>query len=120
MFPRRGLADLLPGSVVADYIAITSAYRHMYWVVPPAQLLDTVAAHVKLGAGLIASVPEAARRSLAGAVCESSLLAGRIEFFDLQNPQRAQESLVVSQGRPEKPCSKSLTSYPKPPRNNGQ
>ena len=96
VFPRRGLADLLPGSVVADYIAITSAYRHMYWVVPPAQLHDTVAAHVKLGAGLIASVPEAARRSLAGAVCESSLLAGRIEFFDLQNPQRAQESLVIA------------------------
>ena len=96
VFPRRAPSDPLPGSVVADYIAITSAYRHMYWAVPPAQLHDTVAAHVKLGAGLVASVPEAARRSLAAAVSESSLLAGRIEFFDLQNPQQAQTSLVIA------------------------
>ena len=96
VFPRRAPSDPLPGSVVADYIAITSAYRHMYWAVPPAQLHDTVAAHVKLGAGLVASVPEAARRSLAAAVSESSLLAGRIEFFDLQSPQQAQASLVTA------------------------
>jgi len=96
MFPKRALADPLPGSVAADYIAITSAYRHLYWAVPPAQLHETVAAHVKLGVGLIASVPEAARRSLAAAICESSLLAGRIEFFDLQDPQQAQASLVTA------------------------
>jgi hypothetical protein len=40
--------------------------------------------------------PEAARRSLASAICESSLLAGRIEFFDLQSPQQAQGSLVIA------------------------
>lgn len=96
MLPRRGLADPLPGSIVADYITITSAYRHMYWVVPSAQLHDTVVAHVKLGVGLIASVPEAARRSLAAAICESGLLAGRIEFFDLQNPRQAHASLVIA------------------------
>lgn len=96
MFPRRTLADPLPGSVAADYITVTGAHRHMYWAVPPAQLHDTVAAHVKLGASLIASVPEAARSSLAAAICESSLLAGRIEFFDLQNPQLAHASLVIA------------------------
>ena len=96
MFPTRMLADPLPGSVAADYIAITAAHRHMYWAVPPAQLHDTVAAHVKLGVSLIASVPEAARRSLGAAICESSLLAGRIEFFDLQNPQQAHTSLVIA------------------------
>jgi hypothetical protein len=96
MFPRRTLADPLPGSVAADYITVTGAHRHMYWAVPPAQLHDTVAAHVKLGASLIASVPEAARSSLAAAICESSLLAGRIEFFDLQNPQQAHASLVIA------------------------
>ena len=86
MFPQRTLADPLPGSVVTDYITVTAAHRHMYWAVPPAQLHDVVAAHVNLGARLIPSVPEAARRSLAAAISESSLLAGRIEFFDLQNP----------------------------------
>jgi transcriptional regulator with XRE-family HTH domain len=96
MFPRRALADPLPGSIAADFITITSSYRHMYWTVPPAQLHDAVATHVRLGIVLVASVPEAARRSLAAAISESSLLAGRIEFFDTQNPQEAQQSLVVA------------------------
>jgi transcriptional regulator with XRE-family HTH domain len=95
MFPRRTVSAPLPGSIVADYITITSAYRHMYWTVPPAQLHANVAAHVKLGVSLISSVPEPARRSLAGAISESSLLAGRIEFFDMQSPQQAQESFVL-------------------------
>ena len=96
IFPKRSLADPLPSSIVADYLSITSAYRHMYWTVPPAQLHGPVSSHVKLGVGLIASVPEAARRSLAGAVAESSLLTGRIEFFDMQIPVDAQESFVTA------------------------
>ena len=96
VFPKRTLADRLPGSFVTDYITVTSAYRHMYWVVPPSQLHATVAAHVRLGVSLIASVPQPARGPMAGAISESSLLAGRIEFFDLQSPQQAQESLVTA------------------------
>jgi transcriptional regulator with XRE-family HTH domain len=96
VFPKRTLADRLPGSFVTDYITVTSAYRHMYWVVPPSQLHATVAAHVRLGVSLIASVPQPARRPMAGAISESSLLAGRIEFFDLQSPQQAQESFVIA------------------------
>jgi hypothetical protein len=96
VFPQRYPAASLPSSVVTDYISITSAHRHMYWTVPPAQLHDVVAAHVHLGARLVPSVPEAARRSLAAAVSESSLLAGRIEFFDLQDPAKGQASLVIA------------------------
>jgi transcriptional regulator with XRE-family HTH domain len=95
-FPRRELADPLPGAIAADFITITSAYRRMYWTVPPAQLHDAVATHVRLGIVLIVAVPEAARRSLAAAISESSLLAGRIEFFDMQNPQAAQQSFIVA------------------------
>ena len=95
-FPRRPVADPLPGSVAADYITVTAACRRMYWTVPSSQLHDSVAAHVWLGAGLLPSVPEAARRPLAAALSESSLLAGRIEFFDLQSPAVAQDSLVVA------------------------
>lgn len=95
-FPRRPVADPLPGSVAADYITVTAACRRMYWTVPPAQLHDSVAAHVRLGTGLLPSVPEAARRPLAAALSESSLLAGRIEFFDLQSPAVAQDSLVIA------------------------
>lgn len=96
IFPRRALSNPLPGSIATDYIAITSAYRHMYWTVPPVQLHDAVTTHVKLGIVLINSVPEAARRSLAAAIAESSLLVGRIEFFDMQDTQQAQNSLVTS------------------------
>jgi transcriptional regulator with XRE-family HTH domain len=95
LFPRRALADPLPGSIAADFITITSSYRHMYWTVPPVQLHDAVATHVRLGVVLVPSVPEAARRSLAAAIAESSLLAGRIEFFDMQKPQEAQQSFVI-------------------------
>jgi hypothetical protein len=96
VFPNRTASGALPGPIVSDYIAITSAYRHMYWTVSPAQLHDNVVAHVKLGVGLMNSVSEAARRSLALAISESSLLAGRIEFFDMQVPQQAQESFVIA------------------------
>jgi hypothetical protein len=96
VFPRRPLSDPLPGSIAGDYITITAAYRHMYWTVPPAQLHDAVATHVRLGVALVASVPEAARRSLSAAISESSLLAGRIQFFDMQDPQQAQDSLVTA------------------------
>lgn len=96
MFPRRALSDPLPGSIAGDYITITATYRHMYWTVPPAQLHDAVATHVKLGVVLVGSVPEASRRSLSAAIAESSLLAGRIEFFDMQDPQQAQDSLVTA------------------------
>ncbi len=96
IFPRRAVSDPLPSSIATDYIVITSAYRHMYWTVPPAQLHDAVASHVKLGIVLAASIPEAASRPLADAIAESSLLVGRIEFFDMQDPGRAQQSLVLA------------------------
>jgi transcriptional regulator with XRE-family HTH domain len=96
IFPRRTVSDTLPSSIATDYITITSAYRHMYWTVPPVQLHDAVASHVKLGIILAASVPEAARRPLADAIAESSLLVGRIEFFDMQDATRAQQSLVIA------------------------
>jgi hypothetical protein len=96
IFPRYTASDPLPSSIAADYIAVTSAYRHMYWTVPAVQLHDAVASHVKLGIRLVASVPEAARRALADAIAESSLLVGRIEFFDMQDPSRAQQSLVIA------------------------
>jgi transcriptional regulator with XRE-family HTH domain len=95
-FPRRPLSDPLPGSIAGDFITITATYRHMYWTVPPAQLHDAVATHVKLGVVLVGSVPEAARRALSAAISESSLLAGRIEFFDMQHPEQAQDSLVTA------------------------
>jgi len=95
-FPQRPVSEVLSGTVAADYISITAAHRHMYWTVPTSQLHDAVAAHVNLGTGLLPAVPDAARRALAAAISESSLLAGRIEFFDLQNPAKAQASFLIA------------------------
>jgi tetratricopeptide (TPR) repeat protein len=94
MMAARARTAWLPGPIAADYITVTTAHRHMYWVVPAATLHGAVSAHASLGAALLPSVPESARRAFAAAVAESSLLTGRIEFFDLQRPAAAQASLV--------------------------
>jgi hypothetical protein len=95
-FPSRPAAATLPGSVASDYISVTSAHRRMYYNVPAGRLHKPVAEHANLGAALLHAVPEAARTALATAVAESSLLAGRLEFFDLQQPEAAQNSFVVA------------------------
>jgi hypothetical protein len=68
----------------------------LYYTVPATRLHKPVAAHANLGTALLPAVPEAARTSLATAVAESSMLAGRLEFFDLQQPEAAQDSFVVA------------------------
>jgi hypothetical protein len=95
-FPSRSAAATLPASVASDYISVTSAHRRMYYTVPATRLHKPVAAHANLGTALLPAVPEAARSSLAMAVAESSMLAGRLEFFDLQQPEAAQDSFVVA------------------------
>lgn len=95
-FPSRAVMMALPASVANEYISITSAHRRMYYSVPAARLHKPVAEHVNLGTALYRGVPEAARTALAAAVAESGMLAGRLEFFDLQQPDAAQDSYVVA------------------------
>jgi tetratricopeptide (TPR) repeat protein len=95
-FPSRSAGATLPASVASDYIDITAAHRRMYYSVPATRLHKPVAAHANLGTSLLPAVPEAARTSLAAAIAESSMLAGRLEFFDLQQPEAAQDSFIVA------------------------
>jgi hypothetical protein len=95
-FPSRAATGRLPASVATDYISITAAHRRLYWSIPAARLHRPVATHANLGAELLSAMPEAARISLASAVAESNMLAGRLEFFDLQQPEAAQESFVIA------------------------
>jgi hypothetical protein len=95
-FPLRTGGAALPASVTTDYITVTAAHRRFYWSVPAALLHEPVAGHANLGMALLRALPEAARRPLAAAVAESSLLAGRLEFFDLQQPETAQASYLVA------------------------
>ncbi|PXW25227.1 UNVERIFIED_CONTAM: hypothetical protein DES50_1219 [Williamsia faeni] len=96
-YPRIGQSGpLLPASVAADYMAVTVAHRRMYWSLPAVRIHRAVAEHALLGADLVEQVADSAKTLLAAAVSESSLLAGRLEFFDLQKPELAQRSFVLA------------------------
>lgn len=98
-FAHRGFgaaASLLPTSVAKEFAAITASHRHLYWSTPAARLHRLVAEHAQFGLELLPRVSGAAKTVLARAVSESSLLAGRLGFFDLQQPELAQPSLVLA------------------------
>ncbi len=77
-------------------MAVTVAHRRMYWSLPAVRIHRAVAEHALLGADLVEQVADSAKTLLATAVSESSLLAGRLEFFDLQKPELAQRSFVLA------------------------
>jgi hypothetical protein len=83
-----------PATIGADYATITVAHRRLYWSVQPAHLLPTVVEHTRLGTQLLAETSGVARRVLATALAESLLLAGRIEFFDMRQPDEADTTYV--------------------------
>lgn len=87
--PSFGVTAHQPVTVAADFGAVTQSHRRLYWSVAPATLHPAVVAHAQLGYALLPETTGGCRRSLAGALAESLLLAGRIEFFDLRCPDQA-------------------------------
>ncbi|MFE7094603.1 transcriptional regulator [Streptomyces erythrochromogenes] len=83
-----------PATAGADFLAVTRAHRRLYWTVAPATLHPAVAAHATLGGQLLDATTGRTRQTLAAALAESYLLAGRIEFFDLREPARASDTWV--------------------------
>lgn len=83
-----------PQTVGQDFLAVTQAHRRLYWSVAPAQLHPAVSEHARLGWTLLTETIGACRTTLAAALAETWLLAGRIEFFDLQQSDRATDTLV--------------------------
>lgn len=83
-----------PASVAADFAIVTAAHRRLYWTVQPTQLHPTVIEHARLGTALLTETSGMPRIALARALAETSLMAGRIEFFDLRRPERAAETYV--------------------------
>lgn len=90
----RAVTAVQPATIGADYSAITVAYRRLYWSVQPSQMHPAVIEHTRLGLHLLGETGGVARRLLATALAESLLLAGRIEFFDLRQPESADGTLV--------------------------
>ncbi|MFB7620160.1 transcriptional regulator [Kitasatospora sp. NPDC056181] len=83
-----------PTTVGADFATVTEAHRRLYWSVSPATLHQAVAEHANLGTALLGETDGVTRRVLASALAESLLLAGRIQFFDLRQPEAADATFV--------------------------
>lgn len=90
----KATAAVQPATIGAAYAAITVAHRRLYWSVRPAHLHPTVVEHTRLGMQLLAETSGVARKVLATALAESLLLAGRIEFFDIRQPDDADATFV--------------------------
>lgn len=92
--PAQGGATTQPATIGRDLEAVTRAHRHLYWSVAPAVLHPAILEHARLGCALLPETANPARQTVAAALAESYLLAGRIEFFDLQQPGQASETLL--------------------------
>jgi hypothetical protein len=90
----KAATPVQPLTIGADYTAITAAYRRLYWSVQPAQMHPAVIEHTRLGTHLLAETTGRPRHLLAASLAESLLLAGRIEFFDLRQPDEADTTFV--------------------------
>ena len=83
-----------PSTVAGDYAAITVSYRRLYPSVLPTHLHTPVIEHTRLGAHLLGETDGVSHTILATALAEALLLAGRIEFFDLRQPDNADATFV--------------------------
>jgi hypothetical protein len=83
-----------PSTVAGDYAAITVSYRRLYTSVLPAHLHAAVIEHTRLGTHLLGETDGVSHTILATALAEALLLAGRIEFFDLRQPDDADATFV--------------------------
>jgi tetratricopeptide (TPR) repeat protein len=92
--PAQAGVTRQPVTVGKDFEAVTRSHRHLYWSVAPAVLHPAVLEHARLGCALLPETANPARQTLAGALAESYLLAGRIEFFDLRQPEQSSETLL--------------------------
>ncbi|WP_432135885.1 helix-turn-helix domain-containing protein [Streptomyces sp. bgisy154] len=91
--PTQAVA-VQPATAADDYEAVTRSHRRLYWSVAPATLHPAAIAHATLGCALLPEAAGQTRRRIAAALGETYLLAGRIEFFDMREPDRAQHTLL--------------------------
>ncbi|MFF8999294.1 helix-turn-helix transcriptional regulator [Streptomyces achromogenes] len=91
--PTQAVA-VQPATAAEDYEAVTRSHRRLYWSVAPATLHPAALAHATLGCALLPETAGQTRQRIAAALAESYLLAGRIEFFDLREPERAGHTLL--------------------------
>ncbi|CAK7286733.1 transcriptional regulator [Streptomyces misionensis] len=91
--PTQAVA-VQPATAADDYEAVTRSHRRLYWSVAPATLHPAAVAHATLGCALLPEAAGQTRARIAAALAETWLLAGRIEFFDMREADRAQHTLL--------------------------
>ncbi|WP_310913372.1 transcriptional regulator [Lipingzhangella rawalii] len=84
----------LPATAGTDFAEVTAVHRRFYSVAEPASLHAAAQAHAALGLRLLESAPGERCPSLAQALAETFLLVGRLEFFDLDRAEDADETLL--------------------------
>jgi hypothetical protein len=94
--PGQSVVAPQPATVGADFEAVTRSHRRLYWSVAPTKLHPAAVAHATLGCALLPETTAATRRTVAAALAETYLLAGRIEFFDLREPSTANDTLLLA------------------------
>lgn len=92
----RAVVASQPTTAGADFEAVTRSHRRLYWSVAPDKLHPAVIAHAALGCALLPETRDSTRRTIAAALAETYLLAGRIEFFDLREPSTASETFLLA------------------------
>ncbi|MFE8936631.1 multiprotein-bridging factor 1 family protein [Streptomyces sp. NPDC007872] len=92
--PSQSRPGIHPAAVADHYTSAAIAHRGLYWTVAPSALHPSVLAHAGLGHVLLQETAGATRQRIATALAETYLLAGRIEFFDVQQPERAADTWV--------------------------
>ncbi|MEU1004601.1 tetratricopeptide repeat protein [Streptomyces tibetensis] len=92
----RAVAASHPATAGTDFEAVTRSHRRLYWSVAPTTLHPAVIAHATLGCALLPETSGSIRRTIAAALAETYLLAGRIEFFDLSEPTTAHDTLLLA------------------------
>lgn len=91
--PTQAVA-VQPASAADDYEAVTRSHRRLYWSVAPATLHPAAIAHATLGCAVLPEAAGHTRQRIAAALAETYLLAGRIEFFDMRDADRAQQTFL--------------------------
>ncbi|MFE9417051.1 helix-turn-helix transcriptional regulator [Streptomyces griseofuscus] len=91
--PTQAVA-VQPATAAEDYEAVTRSHRRLYWSVAPATLHPAAAAHATLGCALLPEAAGQTRARIASALAETLLLAGRVEFFDMREADRASNTLL--------------------------
>src|SRR6266508_793205 len=75
-----------PATGADAYLQVTRQHRSLYWTCPPRTLFEPVYTHAPLGVSLMRGAAGGSRTTIATALAETALLAGRLAFFDLNQP----------------------------------